>query len=237
MLASPNLALQRRKAKWTTTVRPLFRLFRRLAIGSPPWSQSEQPGLVTVYLKSMPRRDHGDVSSSSSMFVRLRLAAESISSSVVRTHAAARQPALLDDQQRAHAHPPPAAQPSAHGSPHGARARGVRAACRRPASPGMHDHHVPAARPPCAQAVLHLAERVVAHAATRARPHDACSPQRTTTATHQPRGRTTAPAALPHPLPHLLIWRPPRRRTEGARSPGRARACTTATPATSCPGR
>ena len=94
-----------------------------------------------------------------------------------------------------------------------------------------------AARPPCAQAVLHLAERVVAHAATRARPHDACSPQRTTTATHQPRGRTTAPAALPHPLPHLLIWRPPRRRTEGARSPGRARACTTATPATSCPGR
>ena len=137
MLASPNLALQRRKAKWTTTVRPLFRLFRRLAIGSPPWSQSEQPGLVTVYLKSMPRRDHGDVSSSSSMFVRLRLAAESISSSVVRTHAAARQPALLDDQQRAHAHPPPAAQPSAHGSPHGARARGVRAACRRPASPGI----------------------------------------------------------------------------------------------------
>jgi len=26
----------------------LFRLFRRLAIGSPPWSQSEQPGLTNA---------------------------------------------------------------------------------------------------------------------------------------------------------------------------------------------
>ena len=106
--------------------------------------------------------------------------------------------ARLDAPRGAHAHLPPDAHPGTHPE----RARGVRAACRRPAWPRIcAAHHAP----PRAQEALHLAERAAAHAATRARPHDG-RPPRDARSASRPRAHA-ASAALPHTDAHLAMPR------------------------------